>query len=705
MRDQRGTTLLEVLIGMVIFALGIMALAQLQGNLSKGSADSNARTVAINVAEEIIEEARSFSQVTADPDLYAFNNIVSGDRTVTRGGIDYAVRSDVTDYYYNPATSLFQPDKPNPRLVNADLKMLQLTVTWGAGQTFQIDETQSSGNLGTGSITLTDMISSIPALSVGKVLLNATTSGLFSPPVDYLPGQNPDIISIKLGDNRFKESTTPLPDVIRSNELVETRFDVVTYSQSDSGATFLRREEFLAVSCECRLRVADADGEGGRRPTVWNGNDYTEGEIVAKTFGESNNQQQSSFCDLCCRDHHDGGVGENDTADSGRSRYNPFRGSTEYWTSADSTGLTGDHKHYSRDRNGNLLLADSDGAVYAEACRMVRKDGFLRVAQDMRQEGMNSFPADYLDDETEVAEYSKYVTDAVAAFEAAVSGDYEQSPPTLTEPQDMVPAVTFPASTPQNATTMSGGSQQLRNRGIYVDYLTDELRTIVNCMDQGGTGSSCGVTGANTALEVLPFYDVQLTWLARWNETPTNAPVDVSNEAIQDSNTHSRGIATVTIGFGYSTINTAAHRGNLGLTGTDPIDPWFGSGVRDYNLYALASSSTTPPPSGGYVIRGEILSAVNGVKAADVEIEATEALCDRTLTGYECVVQPTATNPRLKVYNYFKLNRELFGCSDVLTVQGVEHSGTDPTHSWTRFNLPKTNLDSANILIKEGSCI
>ena len=47
-RPESGTTLLEVLIGIVIFALGIMALAQLQGNLSKGSADSNARTVAIN---------------------------------------------------------------------------------------------------------------------------------------------------------------------------------------------------------------------------------------------------------------------------------------------------------------------------------------------------------------------------------------------------------------------------------------------------------------------------------------------------------------------------------------------------------------------------------------------------------------------------------------------------------------------------------
>ena len=42
-RIAAGFSLLEVLIGMVIFALGMMALAQLQGNLSKSSADSNIR--------------------------------------------------------------------------------------------------------------------------------------------------------------------------------------------------------------------------------------------------------------------------------------------------------------------------------------------------------------------------------------------------------------------------------------------------------------------------------------------------------------------------------------------------------------------------------------------------------------------------------------------------------------------------------------
>jgi len=705
-RTQCGTTLLEVLVGIVIFAIGILALAQLQGNLSKGSADSNARTVAINIAEETIEAARTFAQVTGGPGLNAFNNIVTGTATESRGGINYTVARTVTDYYYTPANATFGTSKPNANVVNADLKRLQVTVNWGAGQAFQVDETQSTTAMGSGSITLTDMISSITSPSGGKVVLNSTTSELYGPPVDYNPGENPDIISIKLGENRFKESTTPLPDVIRLDELVETKFDVVTYSQSDAGATFLRREEFLAVSCECTLRAPDSDSEGGLRPTIWNGNDYTEGEFVSKAYGESANNQQSSFCTICCRDHHDGGTGEEDDGnDPGRSLTNPFRATADYWTSSDGVGtLEGDHKHYRRSNTGALTLA-GDGDEYVEACRLVRKDGFFRVAQDLREEGNNSFPASYLDDTTEVGVYSKYVTDAVTLYEGAVTNGYESSPPTWTKPGLMSPAITFPASSTANASTMfAGNTQQLRNRGIYVDYLSDELRTMINCMQNGGSGSSCGVEGANSALEVIPFYDVQLTWLARWNETPTNVPIDVTNESLEDDNTHSRGFAGLTSGLGYSVINAAAHRGNLGLTGTDPIDTRYASDVKDYNLHALALVFQPPPPTGGFVIKGEITSSVGGVKAADVAIEASNAACDRTLTGYKCTVQSTAIDPRIRFYNYFKRNRLLLACDTGITTLTQYSSQQDAlvlANNWVRYNLPKVTVDGVNITIME----
>ncbi len=81
----------------------------------------------------------------------------------------------------------------------------------------------------------------------------------------------------------------------------------------------------------------------------------------------------------------------------------------------------------------------------------------------------------------------------------------------------------------------------------------------INCLDDGGTGADCDVPDVSSALEIIPFYDVQLTWLARWNETPNNYPIDVTNEAIADNNSHDRGRATLEAGFGYSTINSAVH--------------------------------------------------------------------------------------------------------------------------------------------------
>ncbi len=704
-QSEKGFSLLEVLIAMMIFSIGILALFQLQGGLSRSASDAYLRTIAINIGEAAIESRRGFKRVNVDPDAVesAYEDIANYTETVSRGGVTFNSAVTVTDYWYDDVTELFTTTEPFTAALS-DFKLMTVTVTWNDSQEFQIDETHTtSGQLGSGQIRLSEIISSITSAADAKSSTGGT-GGLYFPSVDYNPGSNPEIISISLGENKFKESTTPLPDVIRNDELVETKFDVVTYSQNDSGATFLRREEFLAVSCECTLQTVSTNDDGGLRPTIWNGNDYGEAEWVAKPYGESATHQQSNFCSLCCRDHHDGGSGEEDDAnDPGRARFDAFRDSADYWTSG---ALNGDHKHYNRDSSGGLSLAVGAGDVYVEVCRLVRKDGFFRVAQDLRQEGLNSFPADYLDNASEVAVYSAYVTNAVSAFEADIGSTdlYELAPPTMTGPLNMVPAVTFPASTLSTATplptVLGSTSQQLRSRGIYIDYLTDEIREIINCLDAGGTGIDCNAPNITTALEIIPFFDVQLTWLVRWNETPTNIPIDVSNEAIVSNNAHSRGVARVDSESGYSTVNITVHQSNLGLTGTDPIDSEYDSKVKDYDIYVEAYEGIPPPGEGDVLVSGSITSAVSGVKASDVEISASEAQCDRTNTGFECVVSAASNNPKLTVTNYQKNNVNLLGCSTVLVTHGQEQS----TNSWTRFYLPTVSMSDADIMIKQDSC-
>lgn len=704
-RKNRGFTLLEVMIGILIFAVGMIALAKLQGNLARNTGDSSARTVATNIAEEIIESARTFGQITSDGDNAAYNDIVDKTETITRAGNAFTVVTDVTDYYYNAGVlSTTAPAGAG----KSDLKQVDLTVTWNSEQEFQVDGTNTtSGRLGSGSIRISDVISSMTSAAGGKAVLGAVGNSSFAPPVDYNPGENPDIVSIKIGDNKFKESTTPLPDIIRTDSLVETTFDVVTYSQDNSGATFLRREEFRAVSCECTLQAASDSDEGGRRPTIWEGYDYTEGGLVAKPYGVNANNQQSQYCDVCCRDHHDGGTGEDDDADDpGRSLYNPFRASGDYHTDG---AFSGDHKHYNRNGNGDMILAETDGATYVEACRMIRKDGFWRIAQDLRQEGLNSFPGDYLDSEDEVGVYSGYVTAAVSAYEAAIGATdlYELGDWELPKPASMTPPLIFPASTVDNPTIFASNGvteQQLRARGVYLDYMSDKLRVRINCLDAGGTGDDCEVPGVKSALEVIPFYDVQLTWLARWNESPNNLPIDVTNEAIADNNTHDRGTATLEGGLRDSTITTAVNTGNLGLTGTDPIDPSYIEAK--YNLYARAVDFSTPTNPTGIVISGDIVSALPSVRASDVEIESKDgAQCDRTNTGFECAIMEGADSPLLKVFNYYKNKTILVACSADLVVYGShEHKSLNGIGSWTWFELPVDANVTTSIVIKEGSC-
>jgi len=327
-----------------------------------------------------------------------------------------------------------------------------------------------------GSITITEIIPSSPPILGAKIAadLNAPAGG---PVVTYTPGENPDIVALSLNDDRLKEATTPLPKIIRGGELTETYFEVVSYN---SATAFLRREEFLTVGCECTLNPRRDTPEFGRRPTVWNGVEYTEGEqILDKNVGASANNQQSVFCEVCCRDHHDGGSG--DTAEDYRGLafedrrlvYDPWN-----YEAADT-----DHLHYGRDNRGRIFVA-GDGDDYLEACRLVRKDGFFRVTQDFNQQAFFGIPDDYLDNLAEVAEYSDYVTTAVDDFyqddQTYLPQPGDDGMPEFTNPADGVQYPHLPASRedtdlagpPTSLPTVLGfENQQLRSRGIYLDYI------------------------------------------------------------------------------------------------------------------------------------------------------------------------------------------------------------------------------------------
>jgi len=709
---QQGFSLLELVIGLFIFSTGMLALASLQGQLTRSQADAAVRSVATNIAEEQIELVRGFGLIDNEPDnsIPAFTDIQDRTFTVSRGSVDYVVSIEVEDYYYDLPTDGFSTLNPEELKVS-DFKDATVNVSWGETPGFRISDSQSisAEDIGTGSIGLTATISSVTTQAAARSSTQKEKEALL-PDVAYTPGLNPDIVSLQLGETRFKESTSPLPRVYRSDERVETRFDVITYSQMGDGALFLRREEFIGVACECQLEAPpDTADSGGLLPTIWAADEYQKGERVIKPRGSSTSNQQSIFCDECCRDHHDGAIVSGDIA---ASKYNPFRVDGDY---VGSGTFQGDHRHYGRNHSGELVEALAAGDSYAEACRMVRVDGFMRVGQDFRQEGLNVFPENFLDEESEVDDYSSWVTTNIELFENALSGDYESAPLTFPSPP-LVPADGgFPTET-SLPTAISATTQQLRSRGLYIDYLSDDLRSVIDCLRMlpgDGIATDCDNDTiqfdrnmTTNVLEVISFFDVQLTWLNRWSESPINQPIDTTNEPVLTDNTHSRGIASLTFGSGTSEVTASGHRGNLGLTDTDPIDPGFYSQITSASLDVHALTSDAPPAPGRVIIRGIITSGVTALKATNIQIEGGKAECNRLPDGYACELSSSETDVTLKVFNYKKVGTILAACSATLVQTS---SGTDADgRGFAYFSLsPSPALDttiSHDISIQADGC-
>jgi len=724
-----GSMLLEVVLAIAVFAFGMLALVQLQGNLARSSADANTRTIAASIAEEFVERARGFTSVEADATTAAWEYKEMTEAvlttTVTRGGVLYTVTASVDDYWYDPdpdvanfiATPSDTPPEKLSHLVYSDFKLLNLNVSWNDSPEFVVDDVPTNNvGLGSGSINIIEIVPGTPPILGAKVVAedDGKPSG---PPVPYHPGKAPDIIKLGLDNGVFKEATSPVPDLIHSDESVETWFDVVTYNQiSAESAIFLRREEFLAVTCECELQTPDT-GEGGLTPTLFNGYGYTEGKLVKKNFGvEAQAAQQSDYCDICCRDHHDGaaygGVVSLDPqnpldpglvdSDPQSLRYGPPSG-----------GISSDHMHYGYTKKGEFVEADQDGDVYLEACRLIRKDGFMRVTQDFSQDGFYGFPEGYLETAEGALAYGTFVISAAEDY-------YGTNASSMIQPVETTPAYVIPASLEDwsNATNLptvpsavkpiSTEDQQLRTRGVYLDYWTVEAqKNKADCFD-GSDETVCINPYIDPAVssptEMYPFFDVQLTWLTRWNEIDDTAdPVDVTNEPVETGNMHDRGRSFLAGSkVGQSEVEATSHDGNLGLTATGPIAKDADAGVyENYSLFIIASNVDASVPSDGFSISGSLGTEVNSVKPADfILTPGDDVHCGQTDTDYGCFVPFDAGDLTLTISNYVA-KFSLWICSDNAALNAIPSTRTDTE---TTFYLPPANVSGANIWVQNSSC-
>ena len=95
--NQEGAGLVEVLVAMIILAIGFLVLIKFQADLSRGVSSVSQQLEAKAIAEDKINELRHFIAIKASTGTPAYENIASGSSSVTKSSTTYTVNWTVTE--------------------------------------------------------------------------------------------------------------------------------------------------------------------------------------------------------------------------------------------------------------------------------------------------------------------------------------------------------------------------------------------------------------------------------------------------------------------------------------------------------------------------------------------------------------------------------------------------------------------------------
>ena len=139
---EQGFTLIEILIAITVFAIGILAVGKMQITAIQGNSRANQLTEAVTLAQSKIEELISLNYndpLLADGDLDGTNQDSSNDDGIDDSGNDFGLNddnntignADGTDQYQIPGNLQYNifwniaPDEPT-----TDTKIIRVIVTW-----------------------------------------------------------------------------------------------------------------------------------------------------------------------------------------------------------------------------------------------------------------------------------------------------------------------------------------------------------------------------------------------------------------------------------------------------------------------------------------------------------------------------------------------------------------------------------------------
>ena len=496
----RGFSLLEVLIAVVVLSFGLLALASLQASLMRNSSEAKARSVALSLAKDRVEELRSFSSLADYQAMTDTTGTYADDGAGSLGGVSYSVTTTVERYAYDPDPD-GDPDTDDGvfELVAGDtgalgsdyaadneFKTIEVTVGW----------TDSDGTAQT--VTIEDAIGAVAPENSGRLARRKPDSAARKPVVLIQdPSSDAGVIPIAIGDGSETAATNPRPVI--DTETAQTSYDVYTYAallDGSGNAQAQSRVETRVVGCRCDFGQADADGVA-YRPTYWDGERYVAPEEAGTPIaGEANltggDPTQSILCSSCCRDHHDPVSGSG-------PKFSPRRDSHEHFDDITADPVT--------------------SGEYWEACRMIRSDGIFRVATDPYNEYTNVLKTAVASGETEPFtdpapdsaasdSYVDFVIDYLSTQALQVSPNTQLS-------QDAADTKAEDAGINIEPVDLELPSERwMHSRGLYIDWLEAEA---IEAIGESQQDCPDNLTSTDCLLRVLPFTSINTTELSAWS--------------------------------------------------------------------------------------------------------------------------------------------------------------------------------------------
>lgn len=567
---ESGFSLLEVMIAVVVLATGLLALAALQGSLTRASAEAKVRGRVAALLSAHMDELRATqyasAKTLADDGCATVLTPASDDWVPAsfcqEAGIGEITATQTVTLYSSAVGASSFSTTHTPATGDPEFKRVVLTATWsdagGTDHRLAMDSQLSD-------LALKDSLFPSPSTS-------GTPTG--SPVIRQDSPETAGVIPIAMGNGDSSAASNPTPELVgKSNNqtLVGTRFNVLTYTPAGSSALIQKRFENDIIKCSCQY------GAGGTNlpeiyrtaqwPAVWTGARYDVyvpdpvADAPGQTYasGPQSGVDQSPLCQECCRDHHDG-------SDTDVARFDPE--------------ATGAYQRYNPNGSGQLVaVGNTTNAKYIDSCRVIRVDGFWRTASDMysRQFGLletgtGSDPraTTGLPTTNATTAYTAFVKNYLKLYDGSVG----TAPAGAQAAYDATPNINNPA-TVTITTPSTSDFRYLHARGLYVDYLEEKARAkLVSVLASTDVNGLCptGTALEDCVLPYLPFTTVNLTEIAGWSVTDDDyLSVNQSGSLFNGDPSEPLGGATRGIAEGIADTTSTMRTSNSGVAASSVI--------------------------------------------------------------------------------------------------------------------------------------